>query len=855
MRNILLILSVLIGLNSFAQDDFFWSYTKPQQYDTLKITTDALQTIYLNGIYHTYSGDSLTVKTPRGSIKIPSNKESSQFSQYIYNEEIGYIISKHNDLYWIHTLVGTLYDLSQLRTLKVFGNDISSSGKIKYNSFISSKVLEEIHLQENFFIPDGISELDLSNNNFLKIIRIVRTTISSLLLPTSYDLADINIIENQGLSSITFGELSPTIWRFYAYNSHFDQANIDKILKYFVDSNRVPFDLGTYGTDVINLCGANNGYPSATGYGYVSTLTSRGWFVCVNNNTTTPIVSTNDPTMVSSTSATLGGNASSDGGAAITARGVSYGTSVNPTISGSHTTLGTGIGLFSSSVTGLSSSTLYHARAYATNANGTSYGTDKTFTTTAAVQTVPELITTAPTAITTTTASSGGIITFDGNYEIIEKGVCWSTSPSPNTSNSKTNNGNGTDSYTSSITGLSPNTTYYLRAYATNRRDAGGSYVYATGYGQEEVFMTASSSECNLPTVTTNAVNSITTNSAIGGGNITSDGNCEVTIKGVCWSTAMNPTTANSHTTDGSGTGSFSSSITGLACGFTYYVRAYATNNSGTAYGNQISFTTSNIIANLSGYTANPSYPVSIGGYWRVTLSSPAPSLVSIPITITSGNNSGTTNYNVSISVGETIGEISVNYYFKTTDWTAYAIFGSMPTGYTAGTNANITIPAYNPTVGDAVAGGVVAYIFQSGDSGFISGESHGFIAAPTDQSSGIVWGINSNTVSTSLAIGSSSTNCANIISVNGSGTYAAKYCSDLSLNGYSDWWLPSYYELQIMCSNKALIGGFTNGNYWSSTQSVSSTSQAYIWNFGSTCVDGDAVKGYSGLVRAIRYF
>lgn len=594
MKQILLIISLLIGLNSFAQDDFFWSYSHPQLYDTITLKVTAQQNVSLSGIFTTYSGDSLTFIDPFGTHKkLPSGIASSSFPLIISNGETGYLVTKRSDLMLINytNTFGDLnfYDISSARRLQHF--ELSFRGNITSNIFIKNKSLESLILQESFVsIPSGI--LDISNNNLLKEIYIQNTPIQSIILPTSPDLYSIDIFENQQLTSITFGELSPTVWRFYAYNSHFDQTNIDKILKYFVDSNRNPFELGTYGTDYINLCGSRNAYPSSSGYGYVSTLTSRGWYVCVNNNTTTPIVSTDDPTMVSSTSATLGGNASSDGGAGITSRGVAYGTSANPTTAGLHTTLGTGVGLFSSNVTGLSSNTIYHCRAYATNANGTSYGEDKTFTTTDAIQTIPELITTAPTAITTTTASSGGTITFDGNYEIIEKGVCWSTSPNPTYNSSKTNNGSGTDQFTSNVTGLSPNTTYYLRAYARNRRDAGGSYVYVTGYGQEEVFTTASSSECSLPTITTNAVNTITTNSSFGGGNVTSDGGCEVTMKGLCWSTAMNPTTSNSHTTDGSGIGAFSSSITGLTCGYTYYGRAYATNSSGTAYGNQVSFTT-----------------------------------------------------------------------------------------------------------------------------------------------------------------------------------------------------------------------------------------------------------------------
>jgi hypothetical protein len=93
-------------------------------------------------------------------------------------------------------------------------------------------------------------------------------------------------------------------------------------------------------------------------------------------------------------------------------------------------------------------------------------------------------------------------------------------------------------------------------------------------------------------TLTTTAASAITGVAATSGGNITNDGGGSVTARGVCWSTSPNPTIANSKTTDGTGTGSFSSSITGLTGNITYYVRAYATNSSGTAYGNQISFTT-----------------------------------------------------------------------------------------------------------------------------------------------------------------------------------------------------------------------------------------------------------------------
>ncbi len=106
---------------------------------------------------------------------------------------------------------------------------------------------------------------------------------------------------------------------------------------------------------------------------------------------------------------------------------------------------------------------------------------------------------------------------------------------------------------------------------------------------------TETQTQVQLPTVTTSAMSQITVTTATCGGNVTSDGGSTVTVRGVCWSTVHNPTISNSHTTtNGSGTGSFTSDLTGLTANTTYYVRAYATNSQGTAYGNELSFTTTN---------------------------------------------------------------------------------------------------------------------------------------------------------------------------------------------------------------------------------------------------------------------
>jgi len=172
-------------------------------------------------------------------------------------------------------------------------------------------------------------------------------------------------------------------------------------------------------------------------------------------------------------------------------------------------------------------------------------------------------------------------VTSDGNAAVTARGVCWSTSENPTTSNSKTTDGTGLGTYTSNISDLSPNTTYYVRAYATNS--------VGTAYGKQRTFTT---NAIIPPSVKTGDVTNISTTTADCSGNVTSDGNAAVTARGVCWSTSENPTTSNSKTTDGTGLGTYTSNISDLSPNTTYYVRAYATNSVGTAYGEQKLFRT-----------------------------------------------------------------------------------------------------------------------------------------------------------------------------------------------------------------------------------------------------------------------
>ena len=238
-------------------------------------------------------------------------------------------------------------------------------------------------------------------------------------------------------------------------------------------------------------------------------------------------------------------------------------------------------------LTGLPRGIIYHYRVKATNWLGTTYGDDVTFT---ASGQVPTVTTTVPSSVTNTTALSGGTITSDGGATVTLRGVCWSTSENPTVALiTKTTDGTGTGTFTSSITGLTANTTYHVRAYATNS--------IGTAYGSD---LTFTANQVVLATLTTTAPYNITRHTASSGGNISSAGGGNISTRGVCWSATANPTTADNTTADGSGTGSFSSSIAGLEANTYYHVRAYAVNEAGTAYGNDVRFETAYTIPTVT---------------------------------------------------------------------------------------------------------------------------------------------------------------------------------------------------------------------------------------------------------------
>jgi uncharacterized protein (TIGR02145 family) len=332
--------------------------------------------------------------------------------------------------------------------------------------------------------------------------------------------------------------------------------------------------LGTYTSNITDLSQNTTYYVRAyatnsvgTAYGKQKSFTTQGM----------PTVVTGELTNITATTATCAGNVTADGGSSVTARGVCWNKTENPTIDNSKTTNGTGLGIYNSDITDLSPNTTYYVRAYATNAKGTAYGEQKVFSSN---QEMPTVVTGEVANITTTTATCSGNVTSDGGSLVTARGVCWSKTENPTIDNSKTTNGTGLGTYNSDITDLSPNTTYYVRAYAKNS--------VGTAYGEQKTFTTNQ----EMPTVVTGEVTNITATTATCDGDVTADGSAEIIARGVCWSTTENPTIDNFKTSNGTGTGTFSSNLTVLCPNTTYYVRAYATSSVGTAYGERKSFTT-----------------------------------------------------------------------------------------------------------------------------------------------------------------------------------------------------------------------------------------------------------------------
>ena len=297
-----------------------------------------------------------------------------------------------------------------------------------------------------------------------------------------------------------------------------------------------------------------------------------------------PTLTTEPVTNLTQSSAKFNGKIVSEGSPAYTERGFVYSSSPRPSIDSNNigrlTSAVNNQFTFSANVSGLVSNSSYYVRAYAINQVGVAYGNDVAFSTDLD-QT--QVLTSAATNISSTSVTLNGVITAQGSPAYTEKGFCYSTESNPSITNSTkvTVNGSGEGSYSANINNLNYQTTYHVRAYATQNGVA--------RYGEDKTFTTSWTSTA----VQTSAVSSISATSATFNGIINVVGDPPYTERGFCYSTTPNPTISNTHVTvTGSGSGNFSKNVTNLNYQTTYYVRAYAIQSGTPIYGSTVSFTT-----------------------------------------------------------------------------------------------------------------------------------------------------------------------------------------------------------------------------------------------------------------------
>ena len=445
--------------------------------------------------------------------------------------------------------------------------------------------------------------------------------------------------------------------------------------------------------------------------------------------------------------------------------------------------------------------------------------------------------------ITKKTAKIKAVINTNNGSSLTERGICYSLSANPTISNSKSKDSNfysDLGEFTIALSNLTAGTKYYAKAYATNS--------YGTAYGEEITFTTLPATPA---TVSTNSIYSITQNSAYCSGNISDDGGATVTERGFCYSTSTSsPTISSSKVSSGTGIGSFYTNITQLSSGTTYYVRAYSINKAGVSYGNTLSFKTqsatipngisinavSNISYNLATFSGNLTSDgganLSAQGFvYSSSTSLPTLSNSVVYSTIGIGN----------FSTSVTGLSPSTIYYVRA--------FATNSVGTTYSNTVSFTTNSYI-AIGQAYAGGVIAYIFQSGDNGYVVGQTHGLIIPTSISTSTYQWGCYGTSISTSSSLGTGNSNTINIAGSCGSSS-AAYYAYYLSTGGYSDWYLPSYAELQKIYTNKPSLN-IPNNYYWSSSQYNSNS--AYLFYFGTGTFYSQSKNNYFS-VLPIRKF
>jgi hypothetical protein len=267
-----------------------------------------------------------------------------------------------------------------------------------------------------------------------------------------------------------------------------------------------------------------------------------------------------------------------DNDSPIVERGFCWSIIANPDTSSNKVIVGNGIGEFSTTITDITPNTKYYIKAYAINTSGIKYSSEVSYSIDNATSYYPVIASIFNEVKTSFSLTMSATITEDKGSAVIERGFCWNKTGSPTMLENKISTGSGTGAFTSTIVGLEANTTYYVRAYATNA--AGTSYYGNDGY-------TTHNANDYLPIIGTVSKTEETYGKLTVSSIISDDKGSHVTERGFCYSSPNStPSITNGDkVVAGSGTGTFSSTLRNLS-NTTYYIRAYAINAAGVSYSN-----------------------------------------------------------------------------------------------------------------------------------------------------------------------------------------------------------------------------------------------------------------------------
>jgi hypothetical protein len=581
-----------------------------------------------------------------------------------------------------------------------------------------------------------------------------------------------------------------------------------------------------------------------------------------------PNVQTKEAINPRATSVTLQGFNASEDLLGITERGFFYADHNKPEdLLKRKVTASPGMGDFAALVTGLAAETLYSFVAYAKNSESTTLGLTKTFTT--KEYTLPEVSTDKIRNVYITSCQVAGIVGYDGGKPVTERGFCYSFKPNPTVQDYRVPSGKGEGPFDNFLNGLNENTTYYVKSYAINE--------LGITYGDELSFTTYNYSP---PIVASIHVRDITSTSANFQGEVFDTGGGEITERGFLLCSSAEDLTGCQKFNITGGLGAYKLVITNLKTSVTYYMRAFATNKKGTAYGAPIAFTAgeytyasvktvsvTTISTNSAVLTGNVvsegNTPVTEKGFCVSII--PNPTINNLKFSVAIGKGPFTyflgtlSDYKTYYIVAYAINSKGVSYGdpIKFTTLSSVPISPSDPTLPTDPKVPVIT----NLKIGEFHQGGIITYFFKEGDPGYVRGEQHGFVVSPEDISISTYWGCPgvSITKARSEYIGAGKANSAEIIRMCGTPNSAARLCANYTYGGYNNWFLPSKDELNEIYVQADKIGGIDKTDlYWSSTeyQGKIITDQNIAWL--QLFIDGtyrEARKNEVYRVRAVHYF